>query len=190
MRHGTTTIVITTTEQANEMLEHLDNCKESARSDNYASERAKPIKWLSCTCCGEGLKGREWWNQEPGYGLCDSCVPMCCGPIDAGQESETHGVAGVHFLIPQSEVDNPPLVVDRGAPLYGMDERLRIESDGYVFWKGREIEHFSGSALFDTDENKTQARELMRRCEILEGRGEAVNTTSVVWTWKESEVAE
>ena len=183
MRHGTTTIAIRTTEQAEKMLEHLENCRESARSDNYASERVKPIKGLTCTCCGEWTRGREWWNQEPGIGLCDSCVPRCCGPIEAGQENETHGVAGLHFLVPQEELDNPPLVADRGYPLYGIDDRLRIESDGYVFWKGREIEHFSGSAMYDFDENKMQARELIRRCEILEGRGEEVSTTSVVWTW-------
>jgi hypothetical protein len=185
MRHGTQTVVISTSEQAREYLEHLNRCKESARHDGYASERRKPIKWLSCTCCGEGLQGRDWWNQEPGYGLCDSCVKLCCGQIEPGQESETYGVAGVHFLIPQEERNNPPLVENRGETLYGLDERLRIEYDGYIYWKGRQIEHFSGSLLEDSDRNRVEARELIRRCEMLEDRGEEVSGTSVVWSWKD-----
>lgn len=185
MRHGTQTVVITTSEQAQEWLEHFDRCKESARADDYASERAKPIKSLSCTCCGEGLQGRDWWNQEPGYGLCDDCVPLCCGHIEPGQESETYGVAGVHFLIAQDERDNPPLVEDRGVPLYGIDQRLRIEYDGYVYWKGIQIEHYSGSLLEDSPESQAEARELIRRCEMLEARGVEVSSTSVIWNWKE-----
>ena len=59
MRHGTKTIVITTTEQAEAMLDHLKQCEETAQADNYASERAKPIKWMTCTCCGESYQGRQ-----------------------------------------------------------------------------------------------------------------------------------
>lgn len=185
MKHGTQTIVITTSEQAREFLDHLNECKESARADGYASERKKPIKWMSCTCCGDSMQGRDWWNQEPGYGLCNDCVKMCCGPIEPGQESETYGVAGIHFAISQEELDNPPLVEDRGVPLYGMDERLRIEYDGYVFWKGRQIEHYSGSMLYDSEKNKDEARELIRRCEAVEARGEEVCSGNVIWNWKE-----
>lgn len=184
MKHGTHTVVITTSEQAQEWLEHFERCEDSARADDYATERAKPIKWLTCTCCGDGLQGRDWWNQEPGYGFCDSCASRFSGEIEAGQESQTHGVAGVHFLIPQEERDNPPLVEDRGETLYGIDERLRIEYDGYVFWKGRSIEHYSHSALEDTEQNKVQARELIRRCETMEARGQEVNSTSVIWRWE------
>jgi len=187
MRHGTHTICITTSEEAQAWLEQFAQCAESARADNYTTERGKPIKRLTCTCCAESLLGRDWWNQEPGYGLCNSCVPICCGPIEQGQESETYGVAGVHFLIPQQERENPPLVEDRGVPLYGMDERLRIEYDGFVFWRGRQIEHYSGSMLEDTDQNKAEAQELIRRCEILEARGEKVSTRSVIWNWDEEE---
>jgi len=165
------------------MLEHLDECKTAARVDNYASERAKPIKWMTCTCCGEGYQGRQWWNQDCGYGLGDCCVKFCHADSTPGVESECYGVAGVHFLIPQEEKDNPPLIEDRGVPLYGIDERLRIEYDGYVFWKGREIEHFSGSLLEDSEHSRATALELIRRCEALEARDAEVNTTSVVWNW-------
>ena len=182
MRHGQQAIVITTAEQAQDFLGYLKECEASAQADDYASERKKPVKWMSCTCCGDSMQGRNWWNQEPGYGLCNDCVPRCCGNIKPGQESQTHGVAGIHFLIPQEELDNPSLVVDRGDPLYGIDDRLRIEYDGYVFWKGVEVEHYSGSLLHDSEESKATARDLIRRCEAIEARGEAVSFAAIMRT--------
>lgn len=187
MRHGIKIVVITTDEEAKAFMEHLESEKTSARADNYARERAAPIKWLECCCCGQALQGRDWWNRDAGYGLCDDCVELCCGgPVTLGQEYSSYGVAGVHFLIPQEERDNPPLVENRGVPLYGMDERLRIEYDGYVFWKGREIEHYSGSLLEDSERSREQARELIRRCEALEAKGVEINSTSVIWKWQAS----
>lgn len=180
--HGIQTIVITTKEGADAMLAHLDACKQKAERDNYASERKKPIKCLECSCCGDGFLGRDWWNQEPGYGLCDGCAAKHYG-YSVGTRSESHGVGGIHYLLPPEERDNPPVVPDRGVPLYGLDPRLRIEYDGYVYWKGHQIEHFSHGALYDTEENRVTARELMRRCEALESRGADVNVGSVIWQW-------
>lgn len=92
-----------------------------------------------------------------------------------GQESSSHGVAGIHFRIPQAERDNPPIVEDRGVPLYGLDARLRIEYDGYVYWKGIQFEHYSHGALYDTDENKANAKRLIALCEQLEQSGKKVS---------------
>lgn len=185
MKHGTQTIVITTTEQAEAYIEHLDECHNQAQANDYASERQKPIKWMQCTCCGESYQGRQWWNQDSGYGLGDCCVDCCGASREPGAESSSYGVSGIHFLIAQDEKDNPPLIEDRGQSLYGLDERLRIEYDGFVFWKGIEIEHFSGSLLYDTEESKVVARDLIHRCETIEARGEEVNSRSVIWNWKE-----
>lgn len=180
MNHGQTTIVIETTAQAEAMLKHLNYCSQAAQADDYASERARPIKWMTCTCCGEGYEGRQWWNQDTGYGAGDCCANLLIEDQTPGVESECYGVSGIHFLIPQAEKDHPPLVVDRGVPLYGLDERLRIEYDGYVFWKGREIEHFSGSRLYDSEESKAAARNLIRRCEALEARGAVVCFNNII----------
>ncbi len=179
------TIVITTSEQAEAMLEHLDACKESARSDDYATERRRPVKWLTCTCCGENYQGRQWWNQDCGYGLGDCCVEMNHADPTPGAESSCYGVAGIHFLIPQAEKDNPPIVEDRGQPLHGIDSRLRIECNGHVFWRGIEIEHWSGGLLQGCEKSRDKAKELVRRCEIIEGLGKVVCFYSVVWRWED-----
>jgi len=185
MRHASPDdcIVITTTEQAEAMHRHLEGCRASAAADDYATERVKPIKWMTCACCGSSYQGRQWWNQDTGYGLGDCCVQYCHANPTPGVETGSYGVAGIHFLLTQAEKDNPPLIENRGVPLYGLDDRLRIEYDGCVFWKGREIEHYSGSRLYDSEDNKDQARELIRRCEILEARSEEISSASVLRRW-------
>lgn len=92
------TIVITTTAEADAMLAILERQKLAARVNDYASERARPVRRMTCTCCGESYRGRQWWNQDCGYGLGDCCVKFCGVNPDAG-ESETYGVPGIHFLI-------------------------------------------------------------------------------------------
>lgn len=92
-------IIITTTEQAEAMLKHLDACEERAKQDDFASEKAKPIKWMECTCCGEDYRGRQWWNQDAGYGLGDCCVQFCGADPTPGAYSSSYGVSGIHFLI-------------------------------------------------------------------------------------------
>jgi len=173
------TIVISTTEQANAMLEHLESCKVNARREDYASERKKPIKWLSCTCCGEQFQGRQWWNQDCGYGLGDCCLEYC-GVDPNGGEVECYGMPGIHFLIPETEKANPPIVEDRGECLHAVDERLRIECSGYVYWRGIQIEHWSGSLLDRTEHSIGEATELVHRCELLESRNEPVSFYSII----------
>jgi hypothetical protein len=45
---------------------------------------------------------RQWWNQDEGFGLCNSCVPYI---KDRGTYSpeyfiETYGRDGIHYNIP------------------------------------------------------------------------------------------
>lgn len=92
------TIVITTMEQCEAMLAMMDADSEAAQRDNYARERAKRPKRMLCTCCGQVYVGRQWWNQDCGYGLGDCCVVHC--KVDPnGGESSCYGVPGIHFLI-------------------------------------------------------------------------------------------
>jgi len=100
------TYIITTTDEATRMLAILEHEKQFARLDDFASERAKPVKRMSCTCCGESYLGRQWWNQDCGYGLGDCCVETCRVDRNAG-ESDSYGVPEIHFLIPTTTAVHP-----------------------------------------------------------------------------------
>lgn len=62
----------------------------------------KQIKYLICACCGNDCVGRQWWNQDAGYGLCEKCeIPV------AGYEGEeiqnSYGKKGIHYSLPLEE---------------------------------------------------------------------------------------
>jgi len=63
--------------------------------------------------------------------------------------------------------------------LHGI-EHLSKNHEGYVFWKGHEVEHYS---FRDFEAERQAANELARRCRILDARGEPVSTTAAVWKW-------
>ena len=70
---------------------------------NYDMERAKPVVWLRCACCGAGVEGRQWWNRDTGYGVCVGCAEW----MESRRESKPHlesepvsrlyGVRGIHW---------------------------------------------------------------------------------------------
>lgn len=52
---------------------------------------------LTCGCCGDYYRGRQWWNQDYGYGVCASCVQS----FQPDQARESFGCAGYHYDLPQ-----------------------------------------------------------------------------------------
>lgn len=63
-------------------------------------------------------------------------------------------------------------------------EHLTIKHNGYVQWKGIEVEHYNLPWGYSS-EGRLAALELVRRCRILEARGEQVSTSSAIWLWEE-----
>jgi len=61
---------------------------------------------------------------------------------------------------------------------------LTIDQSGFVYWKNQQIEHYTLSWAY-SQEAKKAAKELVRRCKIIEARGELINTTTVVLQWLE-----
>ncbi len=56
---------------------------------------------LTCCCCGGSTLGRQWWNRDTGYGLCDTCAQEL--PTRGTTPEEMHqlyGKAGIHYLLP------------------------------------------------------------------------------------------
>jgi len=69
--------------------------------------------------------------------------------------------------------------------LHGV-ENLTIDHTGYVKWKGTIVEHYSHSPT-EFAEREDAAKELGRRCAILEGRGETPTMHNVIWTWPDED---
>lgn len=69
--------------------------------------------------------------------------------------------------------------------LHGI-EHLTRDLQGYVYWKGQRIEHWSGDVPY-SERGRQAAVELQRRCMILEATGEPINTGSVIWRWEDKQ---
>ena len=57
------------------------------------------VRSLTCCCCGNGTQGRQWWNRDTGYGLCESCaenLPTKHG-VPPEEMHDLYGVRGVHY---------------------------------------------------------------------------------------------
>jgi len=58
------------------------------------------VKDLTCTCCNGLARGRQWWNQDTGHGLCVSCVEFATNGQTPEWVKDTYGEKGVNYAIP------------------------------------------------------------------------------------------
>ncbi|MGP3790502.1 hypothetical protein [Pseudomonas sp. B392_1p] len=57
-----------------------------------------PIRNLKCCCCGGRYEGRQFHNQDTGWGLGDCCVEYVRPHMDSIEDMErTYGLRGVHY---------------------------------------------------------------------------------------------
>lgn len=56
-----------------------------------------PPQRLLCACCGSVTFGRQWWNQDSGYGLCEVCGDRL--PSKVQDMAFTYGYRNVHYAI-------------------------------------------------------------------------------------------
>lgn len=65
--------------------------------------KADKIRRMSCCCCGSATLGRQWWNQDTGYGLCADCpdwIQTRAGgkyAMDPQEFERTYGKRGYHY---------------------------------------------------------------------------------------------
>lgn len=63
-----------------------------------SSEVHRPIRDLTCCCCGSWTRGRQWWNRDTGFGLCDDCHDVNgVAHVEEGVEVSGFGIRGVHW---------------------------------------------------------------------------------------------
>ena len=64
-------------------------------NENQTNE---PLISLTCCCCGSDTKGRQWWNRDTGYGLCNDCIEYCSvQDVPVGETARSYGVRGMHW---------------------------------------------------------------------------------------------
>jgi len=57
---------------------------------------------LICACCGKYTKGKQWWNQDKGYGLCPECGDWILSRGETVEEMEfTYGKRGIYWDLKQ-----------------------------------------------------------------------------------------
>lgn len=67
-----------------------------AHRDDRGSSLERPERLL-CACCGGVTFGRQWWNQDSGYGLCEACGDRL--PSRVENMDWTYGYRNVHYAI-------------------------------------------------------------------------------------------
>jgi hypothetical protein len=64
-------------------------------------------------------------------------------------------------------------------------EHLTKDHQGYVYWKGKEVEHYTFHEDYDHSRERAAALQLARRCRALEHHDKPVNTNTAVWLWQD-----
>lgn len=57
------------------------------------------LRPLICPCCGGLTRGRQWANQDAGYGICESCVVTVGKKMSACEFERIYGKAGINHSI-------------------------------------------------------------------------------------------
>lgn len=60
------------------------------------------ITTLECNCCGLCTKGRQWWNRDDGYGICESCGNEQAEHYGLDRVNEWNGRRGVYWGLAQN----------------------------------------------------------------------------------------
>jgi hypothetical protein len=57
---------------------------------------------LTCCCCGQSTKGRQWWNRDTGYGLCPGCAAWIAQRESPEQMKQSYGIPEYHYFTKES----------------------------------------------------------------------------------------
>lgn len=77
----------------------IQRLMEVVRRQRYL---VKPDMGLRCACCGGWTRGRQWHNQDDGFGLCTSCAERISKRETPEYMERVYGVAGVHYSLPEN----------------------------------------------------------------------------------------
>jgi hypothetical protein len=59
----------------------------------------KPLKRMTCCCCGSRCLGRQWHNRDTGYSLCFNCIDYVSKKESTEEIHENYGELNYHYGI-------------------------------------------------------------------------------------------
>ncbi len=71
--------------------------KQEYQEQNSIQSSLSSIKKLKCTCCGSYTRGRQWWNRDTGYGICNGCAMEQKLTEDADEMKDNYGIERIHY---------------------------------------------------------------------------------------------
>ena len=57
------------------------------------------IRPLTCCCCTGETRGRQWYNRDTGYGLCDKCADWIERNENLLTMHQNYGIPGIHYRV-------------------------------------------------------------------------------------------
>lgn len=117
----------------------------SVREPSKAAQHpdlVKPITRLKCCCCGGYTKGRQYFNQDLGYGLGTCCIDYVRSRVEDMQR--TYGVDGVHYNVElQSQRSNPDTgaALEKSVVFQGIETGVDLKLTAYFIAPGEEMGH-------------------------------------------------
>lgn len=63
-------------------------------------ESATQVRTLTCCCCGEQTRGRQWHNRDLGYGMCGKCIAWVrARGMSEAEIRDLYGIEAIHFNV-------------------------------------------------------------------------------------------
>jgi hypothetical protein len=56
-------------------------------------------KAKSCACCGQYTKGKQWWNRDTGFGVCEKCFIQSVERDGPAYSVSCYGHPGIHHSL-------------------------------------------------------------------------------------------
>jgi hypothetical protein len=66
-------------------------------------QKLSKIVTLTCCCCGESTRGRQWHNRDTGFGLCPACADWIAKSTTPEDMRSCYGERGIHYDIKENE---------------------------------------------------------------------------------------
>lgn len=68
----------------------------------YGPVTIKPTQSLTCCCCGDSTRGRQWYNRDTGFGLCSKCAEWIAMRETPEYMQELYGTPNEHYFTKES----------------------------------------------------------------------------------------